>query len=133
MHNRLYDMIAAEESTGLKNRERKLKEKERKQKYIQEIQKQIDKHDRNILSIYHCQIKCDKYADEELERSNREFEKYYASIRRRDLPPKYYELRDRIVDLLYPEFLRKEHKRNPKLKEYVDTVPTIAVANEKNK
>lgn len=59
MHNRLYDMIAqtilaAEESTGLKNRERKLKEKEKKQKYIQEIQKQIDKHDRHILSIYHC-------------------------------------------------------------------------------
>ncbi|MFL6404912.1 MAG: hypothetical protein ACJ71M_15705 [Nitrososphaeraceae archaeon] len=125
MHNRLYDMIAqtilaAEESTGLKNRERKLKEKEKKQKYIQEIQKQIDKHDRHILSIYHCQIKSDKYADEELERG---FEKYYASIRRRDLPPKYYDLRDRIVDLLYPEFLRKEHKRNPKLKEYVDSLP----------
>ncbi|MFL6344013.1 MAG: hypothetical protein ACJ71A_01025, partial [Nitrososphaeraceae archaeon] len=125
MHNRLYDMIAqtilaAEESTGLKNRERKLKEKEKKQKYIQEIQKQIDKHDRHTLSIYHCQIKCDKYADEELERG---FEKYYASIRRRDLPPKYYDLRDRIVDLLYPEFLRKEHKRNPKLKEYVDSLP----------
>jgi hypothetical protein len=36
MHNRLYDMIAqnilaAEESTGLKNRERKLKEKEKEQ------------------------------------------------------------------------------------------------------
>jgi hypothetical protein len=47
-------ILAAEESTGLKNRERKLKEKEKKQKYIQEIQKQIDKHDRHILSIYHC-------------------------------------------------------------------------------
>ena len=70
-------------------------------------------------------LKCDKYASEELERSNREFKKYYASIRNRDLPPKYYELRDRIVDLLYPEFLRKEHKCIPKLKEYVDSLPTI--------
>jgi hypothetical protein len=129
MHNQLYDMIAqtilaAKESTGLKNRETKLKEKEKKQKYIQEIQKQIEEHDRNILSIYHCQIKCDKYASEELERENG-FKEYYASIRKRDLPPKYYELRDRTVDLLYPEFLRKEHKHNPKLKEYVDSLPTI--------
>jgi hypothetical protein len=126
MHNRLYDMIAqtilaAEESTGLKNTERKLKEKEKKQKYIQEIQKQIEEHDRDILSIYHCQIKCDKYASEELERE-RGFKEYYASIRRRDLPPKYYELRDRIVDLLYPEFLRNEHKRDLKLKEYVKSI-----------
>src|SRR5919197_2795206 len=119
-------IIAAVESTGLKNTERKLKEKEKKQKYIQEIQKQIDNHDRQILSIYHCQIKCDKYASEELERE-RGFKEYYASIRRRDLAPKYYELRDRIVDLLYPEFLRKEHKRNPKLKEYVDSLPTITI------
>jgi hypothetical protein len=44
-------------------------------------------------------------------------------IRNRDLPSKYYELRDRIVDLLYPEFLRKEHKRNPKFRGYVDSLP----------
>lgn len=67
------NILAAEESTGLKNRERKLKEKEKEQKYIREIEKQIDKLDRNILSIYHCQIKCDKYADQELERG---FKKY---------------------------------------------------------
>jgi len=137
MHNRLYDMIAqtilaAEEYTGLKNTERKLKEKKKKQKYIQGIQKQIEEHDRNVLSIYHCQIKCDKYASKELERE-RGFKEYYVSIRRRDLPAKYYELRDRIVDLLYPEFLRKEHKRNPKLKEYVDSLPTITIHNERMK
>jgi hypothetical protein len=44
----------------------------------------------------------------------RGFEKYYASIRRRDLPPKYYDLRDRIVDLLYPEFQRNIRTMNKK-------------------
>ena len=79
----------------------------------------------NMIIYQTSQIKCDKYASEELERSNREFKKYYASVRNRDLPPKYYELRDRIVDLLYPEFLRKQHKCNPKLKEYVDSLHAI--------
>jgi hypothetical protein len=35
-----------------------------------------------------------------------------------------------ILDVVYPRFLRNKHKHNPKLKEYVNSLPTITIENK---
>jgi len=119
MYNRLYKMITEDAippiASRLKNRRKKREAKLKEERYIQELEERINKYDRSILQTYHCRILCDKYG-EGLTR------KYYESIR--SLSERYSRLiHEIIVDIVYPPFLRKEHKHNPELVEYVKSLP----------
>ena len=117
VYDRLYAMmvkeeesIIATESTRLGKRRRKEGKKKLKEQ-IQRIEESIRMWDESILHGYHCRILCDKY-----ERGYTE--KYRKFVR--NMPNRYSLLRDMLVDTFYPEFLRKEHKRNPELVKYVN-------------
>jgi hypothetical protein len=64
---------------------------------------------------------CDRYGDDRQRR-----EKYYDFVG--NLPQGYSNLRDMLVDVVYPKFLRKEHKDNTELTKYVNSLPAPSTA-----
>jgi hypothetical protein len=120
MYNRIYVMTVKEEETIIaaeSSRLRKKRRKEEKKKLnelIRSIAEQITMNDEYILHTYHCRVLCDKYEAGYPE-------KYYDFVR--NMSDRYSHLRDIVINICYPEFLRKEHKRNPELIKYVNSLP----------
>jgi DNA-binding HxlR family transcriptional regulator len=122
-YNRLYDMmvkeeetIIADESSRLRKRKRK-EEKKKLKELIQSIEEQIRSGDESILHTYHCRILCDKYEAGYPEK----YTDFVGNMS--DMSDRYSHLRDIVIDICYPEFLRKEHKHNPELIKYVKSLP----------
>jgi hypothetical protein len=110
MYNRLYalmmkevETIIASESSRLRKKRRD-EEKKKLKEQIQSIEDKITMWDKYILHTYYC------------------------SDIVKNMPDKYSHLRDIVINICYPEFLRKEHKRNPELIKYVNSLPAPPAA-----
>ncbi|MGB7954687.1 MAG: hypothetical protein WCF23_11975 [Candidatus Nitrosopolaris sp.] len=119
MYNRLYAMMMKEEtiisSESSKLRKKRTEEGKKKlREQIRSIEEQIKLWDKSILHTYHCRVLCDKYEAGYPEKYN-DFVK--------NMPDRYSHLRDIVIDICYPEFLRNEHKYNPELIKYVNSLP----------
>jgi len=124
MYNQLYSMIVKEviPSHPIPKSHRRLRNREEVEKKlngeIKNIESSLRSWNESILHTYHCRISCDKY-DNQMPRAK----KYYEFVR--SMPQEFSHLRDLLVEIVYPRFLRKEHQHNPELVRYVDTLPTI--------
>jgi hypothetical protein len=120
MYNRLYAMMVKEEETIIASESSRLRKKRREEEkkklkeQVQSIEEQIRMWDEYILHGYHCRILCDK--------EERGYPEKYRDFAK-DMPNRYSNLRDIIINICYPEFLRKEHKHNPELIKYVNSLP----------
>ena len=124
MYNRLYAMmlkevetIAATDSTRLRMK-RGIEEKRMLNRQIEHLEKYTMEQDKFLLYNYHCRVICDKLDKWEPERNCNFLENIPDEYRDR-----YSFIREMLLDTIYPEFLRKEHRNNPVLVKYVCNLP----------
>jgi hypothetical protein len=81
---------------------------------------------RGVVGIYHCEIICDKYEYPlHDEKRCHAYEKYREFVREviNSGNHKYSHLIHDLVDLVYPESLRRLHEADPYLTKYVSNLP----------
>jgi hypothetical protein len=126
MYNRLYAMMVKEEETIIASEFSRIRNKRREEgkkklkELIQSIEDQIIMWDKYILHTYHCRILCKKY--------EAGYPEKYCDFVKNRMSNRYSNLRDIIINICYPEFLRKEHKHNPELVKYVNSLPAPPAA-----
>ena len=116
MYNMLCTMMVKEESGGVK-RTRGKEYKKKLEQEIHRIEGDIKRSDTMIVLEYHCRVLCDRYGDDRQSR-----QEYYDFVRK--MPQGYSQLRGILVDVVYPKFLREEHKHNPVPAECIDILPS---------
>jgi hypothetical protein len=81
---------------------------------------------RGVVGIYHCEIVCDKYEyplhDEKRLHAYEKYRKFVREVINKG-NHKYSHLIHDLLDLVYPEPLRRLHEADPYLKKYIDNLP----------
>jgi DNA-binding PadR family transcriptional regulator len=80
---------------------------------------EIERRDRGIIVLYHQRILCDRYEDRG--KYSIKYDKYCHFVK--NMPEKYRMFASKLKEMVYPDFLRKEHKHNPELVKYVNRLP----------
>jgi hypothetical protein len=124
MYNRLYAMMLEELETIIATESikmRRIRGKEEKRllnRAIKRLEKYTMEQDKFLLYNYHCRVIYDKRDKWESERNCNFLE---------NIPDEYHDghlfVRNMLLDIVYPEFLRKEHRNNPELAKFVCSLP----------
>ena len=105
---------------------KKERNKEKKHEMIQYGEELFRLGGRGVVGIYHCEIICDKYEYPLHDEKRRNvYEKYREFVREviNKGNHKYSHLIHDLVDLVYPEPLRRLHNADPYLRKYVNNLP----------
>lgn len=95
-------------------------------KFIQNTAHQIERWDKDIIARYHGHIKCDKIVD--FPRGVHIYKEYRDYVRN-IMSEKYRLLMNCLLKMVYPEFLRKHHGDDPKLKQFIESLPNLDASN----
>ena len=111
------ETITATESTR-QRRKRGKEEMRMLNREIELLEKYTMELDISLLHNYHCRVMCEK-------RDKWESGGHCDFLE--NIPDGHHDgyrfIRDMLLDIVYPEFLRKEHRNNPELVKYVCSLP----------
>jgi len=86
----------------------------------------IKQWDKTIIAFYHGLYKCDRLVPDSPWGSGVDGQRMYNAYRhyvRKVMPKEYHYLMGCLSEMLYPEFLQKQHGNDPELKQFVQSLP----------
>jgi len=84
---------------------------------------EIDRWDKLIIATYHYRVKCDKRYRHVSKKYLGKYDKYCNYVS--SLPKKYSVLIDKLLEMVYPKFLRQYHQSNRRLLAFTNRLTSI--------
>jgi hypothetical protein len=99
-------------------------------KLVEKNMRLVEQWDKNIIAYYRGLIECDKIVDFPGSNGGYMYSNEYHNYRdyvRNVMSRRYHDLMDSLLKMVYPEFLQKFHKNDPKLKQFIESLPDADV------